>query len=337
MEISPQIEHLTVRAAHQEISPQLAGEWLAKRPFLRQRTLRANHVLALAAMMTRGYLRPSTTIDFASLDGQYLLVNGQHTLTAIVRCGLTQKLLVTYTFCRTMADVKALYATHDRGLLRTTRDSYAAFDLAREMGIAQQHVDELGAAMVPLAGGFTELLSTSNYAQAVFHRDFSIRQALMWQWKDEACLFFNNRPSGRKSVTKLLGRAAVVAVGLVTYRYQPQLAEPFWHGVLLEEGAGNDPIRRLFVFLQDAPVQRYPRDEYPRYIAAAWNAYMQQKNLVNWHVKKRVGSRPFITILGTPYTGNKTLYYMDRSGIVLDNPIVARAPEKESSSTQSVE
>jgi hypothetical protein len=71
-----------------------ARELLASSVYARQRKLRAAHVQRLARIMNKGEFRQGTPIDLAVVGKRQYLLNGQHTLNAIIHSGEPQMLLV---------------------------------------------------------------------------------------------------------------------------------------------------------------------------------------------------------------------------------------------------
>ena len=308
-----------------EVTPAQAADWLATRAYRSQRTLRAYHVQYLATVMARGHWRRSTTVDFALRDGQYLLVNGQHTLAAIVRCGTLQAVVVTETPCATLENVAALYASHDVNLRRSIRDRYSAMELAAELGLSSTDLEALGGAIPILASGFAGWHGR-NEPYAAYFSDLTIRAELMRDWKDEAHAYFVAAPMGRQSIRALLRRVGVLAVGLVTFRYQPEKAQEFWYSILRDDGlTANDPRKRLLVFLQDHEVRKYIPEVYPRYSATAWNAFFAGKLL---HNPLQINRAAALTLAGTPHRGRvgQIWRYLDPEGVIHHDPLPRQAP-----------
>ena len=73
--------------------------------------------------MRLGTFRENTTISFAVLDGRPILVNGQHTLSAVSTFGKSVLLQVELRRVYSDSEVDQLYSTFDIGGLRTTLDA----------------------------------------------------------------------------------------------------------------------------------------------------------------------------------------------------------------------
>lgn len=94
-------------------------------PFPHQRPLRSYHVTYLRHLMKAGHFRQGTEIHVANVSGARYVVNGQHTLSAVIyeQCSVWLS-VVEYT-C-TMEEAHRLYQTFDRNLQRSLTDLYRA-------------------------------------------------------------------------------------------------------------------------------------------------------------------------------------------------------------------
>ncbi len=101
-----------------------------------------------------------------------------------------------------------------------------------------------------------------------------------------------------------LKRASVMAVGLVTLRYQPEAAQAFWGELAHDSTRGYDPRRKLCNFLLAGARQDRARSNaiVSRYAAYAWNRFATGASLKMWRPQEP--TEP-IFIAGTPYTGEE--------------------------------
>jgi len=67
------------------ITPDMARFWLETYKYKYQRNIAQNNVNTLTLEMLAGRFNEQTTISFAMIDGKYVLLDGQHRLTAIVK------------------------------------------------------------------------------------------------------------------------------------------------------------------------------------------------------------------------------------------------------------
>lgn len=118
-------------------TPIKAGSDLASHNYIGQRSIRKQHVNYLAHEILEGRFRPGTAIAFCRTpEGKQHLVNGQHTLSAIVRAGRNIVLTVEQYFCKNMQEVAAIFATYDRQRTRSPSDIYSAYGLPQGWGFA---------------------------------------------------------------------------------------------------------------------------------------------------------------------------------------------------------
>jgi hypothetical protein len=102
-----------VRTEVQEVTPELAGEWLLKNP--QNRPLSRYFVAQLARAIERGEWQ--LTHQGIAFDERDNLVDGQHRLEAVVRAGVTVPMTVTRGVSR------VAFTVMDTGRKRTGRDA----------------------------------------------------------------------------------------------------------------------------------------------------------------------------------------------------------------------
>ena len=76
---------------HEVITPEVARTILTQERYERQRPLDQSVVQEYALAMLNGEFRQGTLISFCIYKRQRYLVNGQHTLEAICRSGVTYR------------------------------------------------------------------------------------------------------------------------------------------------------------------------------------------------------------------------------------------------------
>lgn len=300
------------------VHPAEAEAWLLRENFSRQRPLRRQHVEYLAQAMRGGRFREGTQINFAVRNGTRYLVNGQHTLAAMVASQCALLLDVQETLVETMEDVAVLYGRHDRGLARSLTDSYSAHGFAETYGFSREHTAIIGGAMPLVVSGFT---SYGNYTGQLgkFMRDQDLRWGMMVDWVDESRLFFEDIRGTAGFLFKCLSRAAVVSVALVTYRYTGNDATEFWREVAKDNGLqSTHPAKTLIRFLLEHPAKMHAPNIYARYVATAWNAFFEERSLSL--LRARDAGFP-ILIEGTPFDGKRALYFMQPDGTLVHDPI----------------
>jgi hypothetical protein len=108
------------------VSPAKAEEWLTLNAFPNQRPLKVKHRDFLANEIFAGRFIQGTQIHFVVFGKKKFLVNGQHTLSAILKTGITVLLAVLTTTVDSMEEVVKIYLGHDpKGTGRSTLTAHA--------------------------------------------------------------------------------------------------------------------------------------------------------------------------------------------------------------------
>jgi hypothetical protein len=285
------------------VTPELAMEWLANRVYSGQRPLKKGHVTFLAREMRNNTFIQGTQIHFARLEDRYYLVNGQHTLNAIFESETPTILTVHVTEVSTEDEVTRLYYHHDGGISRTNADTFRAVHFGERYNLNTKQVNTLAASAVYIENGFRTSI------QQVRRTRDEVLQASE-RWATEMSEFV--RVLGHRDNSKIgpFLRAAVVSVGLVTTRFQPESSKEFWQGMAENDGLRkSDPrsILRNYLFehnliRRDGSAKKTVDNEYmSRTVSQLWNAFYHNDEL---HKRPPVMNRMGpIKIAGTPYKG----------------------------------
>ena len=131
------------RLASEVVTPAAARKIIENEMYQRQRPLRQGHVAELAHHMEHGSFIDNTTITFALLDGKSYLVNGQHTINAIVKSGCSVTLNIQEYSCRNEDEIDSLYARQDKHYKRTEGDSFHSLGLVEKWEIRKDYLYNL--------------------------------------------------------------------------------------------------------------------------------------------------------------------------------------------------
>jgi len=304
------------------VTPEQALRWLTDNNFARQRPLRGWHVRYLAQAMRGGRFLEGTQIHFVVYNQHKHLVNGQHTLAAILQAGVPMVLNVQETTVTHEEDIARYYGRHDRGLPRSLSDSYQAHGFAALSGLSKTQITELGGAMPLVMSGFVNAASggyTGTLAMAF--RDQDLRWDMMMAWIDEARAFFDAIAGAPSFVSRALTRQGTMSVALVTYRYAGTRAAAFWQAAAQDSGlAFGNPVKTLLRFLGNTPANKHTPPLYARYVASTWNAFWKGRPLSHVYVRNRTAP---ILLEGTPHTHRGVMRYLTPEGGVIRTPIPA--------------
>jgi hypothetical protein len=283
------------------VTPEMAENWLNHSLYERQRRRAEWHVNRLAIEMKKGRFMPGTQIHFGVLNGMNKLVNGQHTLAAIVRSRIPIDLSILYTPVQSEDDLGHLYGRHDRHRGRTPHDAFLGLGMADKLELAEQEVNALGTALRYILNDFRRPSVHTNVEVAT-SVDF-VAEA-MDEWMIPARYYFECIREARHGMKGAFRRGPVASVGLVTMRYQEERAREFWGGAAQDDALHRlDPRRALNAFLLANSSGRGDPVTYIRNIATAWNKFYDDGTL-HFLRPSDVG-KIGVTIKGTPYKSTK--------------------------------
>jgi hypothetical protein len=303
------------------VTPEKAQALLAT-AYQGQRPLRPHHVRFLRHLMRTGHWRQGAEIHCARIDSERFLINGQHTLTALVQEHLAAWLTLVEIDVPTLAAIGRLYESFDRNLTRSLDDIYQSDPAMRQYAWTGKQLKAMSGAVAVLATGYAKDALFADILLTL--RDPFVRAELIRDWSGEATEAFG---AMQGQLRRQLLRSGVLSVLLATYRYAGPQAAQFWPAVCHDSGLTEGmPARALVHFLLTTPSRMMGAPEYARHVASAWNAFYEQHALRT--IVPRAGANP-IRIAGTPHDGTATWQYLDRAGLVQHTPVPAPQPAAE--------
>ena len=281
------------------VSPPIAAGWLQSATFDGQRQVRRSHAVRLARAMTAGRFRETTTVEFAvTPDGKRFLVNGQHTLNAVVEAGATIRLIIVNTPVADLDAVKALYTTFDNGLSRTFTNSYAAMGLNEKFDMTDTEVNAYGRAVPFIAGAF----GFRSTREALARQKSATNGLRQWfVYHVAARRFLDCLAPSEPMVRRALLQPAVFALGVYTIAHNPEKAELFWSAAAADEKLAKvDPPKAATVLAQRPSGRGTMKAQVAlaQAIALAWNAYVLGRIVKTASISK--APTDAVRILGTP-------------------------------------
>jgi hypothetical protein len=296
-----------------------AENWLLQYPFERQRNIRPHHVQFLAHLMEHHRFRPYSTLDMACLKGKKYLVNGYHTLSAIVRCQQMQPVLVIEREVRSMAEVAQLYTTFDRHLSRTPFDMLQAYGFPEQYAFTKDQNAALLAAVKVVLSGFV-WASAGAGAGRIYLNDQEILYTAVCDWLPEAAQFFEDIAGAPDLIRRGLIRAGALAAALVAYRFQAGMAEEYWTMVAEDSAPHSDhPAKTCTHYLISTSVKQAKGTiRYARAMAQCWNAFAGNRRLGNVRVADIATP---MRLDGTPHDGRAVWRYVSAQWEVQHNPV----------------
>lgn len=278
------------------VTPELAGRLLAEANYSRQRRLDENHAHVLSFEMQHGLFTPGTQLHFALLDRRYHCIDGQHRLRGVERAQTPVEFSILVTEVKDEAELNALYYRHDVVTRkRSWGDVVRAADVGELREVTNREAEAVLAAMVPIACGFKAPKAS---AKAVEFRSPDRRFEAARHWWTTAKQFLAAIDNADTRTKKALLRQPVMSVGLMTFKYQAEIAREFWEGVARDDGLRQeDPRKTLLKYLAERSIGGgNSAAEMMRGVASAWNAFYEKRRLKFI----RVSTDMPMVIIGTP-------------------------------------
>lgn len=291
MSFIPEVENITITRT-------LAEQMITDASYTGQRPLRERHYKHLAAEMLAGRFT-TAEIKIAKVIGQRgrtVLINGQHTLWAVVESGKPIRLPVM-TYHVEDAELPKLYSSLDIGLKRNTTDWFHAHGVSEKLGIDNaRQINALASALRFIEAGFL-------VPHAEISQELLVESILEW---GPTMKFYSEVCAG-SDLTKALYRRDILSVALVTCQHAPTQAAEFWGGVSLDDGVRlNDPRKTLrkwiaATYQRDSKGMKGMLSEHgARCVATAWNSGYDHTDLKLIRV---IDARRPMVLKGTPYKG----------------------------------
>lgn len=259
------------------VSPDQAFQWVTQFNYANQRDLKKSWVGTLAECMLRGKFASFTMITFAVLDGEPLLVNGQHTLHAIYQSNLTQTLMVQFRYVASHEELESLYSIFDIQRRRALRDQMGT--IGADLNLSDGERNALAVAVKLLSLGMRPDFGRHDPHFQANLIDAEFIKAEMRSWAAESYKYFSFLRAAPASNRDIFMRSHVVAVALLTLRYCDAKAADFWTQACLDDGLRiGDPRKSLHNWLRSNPVTKAQFQQH-RAAIACWNAFYRGKEL----------------------------------------------------------
>lgn len=287
-----------IREGRFTVTAATAKHILADFNYDRQRPIRAPHVAFLADEMRRDCFIGGTQMVFANLGDKFILVNGQHRLTAQVVSGATVEYQVLVQHAETMEDVARLYYRQDRGgRARSDNELLAAVGVGSAYGLQSKFARNVFTAVPVINNGFVK--ATASTDPTLRNDDMRLEACKPWWPIAESYGYIT--AAAPRYVRRKLESASCLAVGLVTLKHQPEQARLFWEGIAKDDGLQrNDPRKALLVSFANRDWLNKATDGATA-ASLAWNAFFAGRQLSTVKIHAASGIR----ILGTPYDGKR--------------------------------
>jgi hypothetical protein len=284
------VQYDSVRSGLERITPEEARRLRDTAHFPRQRNISNSNVERLAHEMRTGRFTPGTQVYIGVLpDGKEWVLNGNHTLEAVHASGIPQLLTITRKSVADEDDAGRVYAVFDIQKVRSWGDSLRATGAAEDLPNADKFLSAVGVIKNRFAQG--------NFAHMASRLD---RIGALVEYREPAEFWNMITAGGCRHATRLMSRAAVLAVALETIRYQPSFAIEFWGRIASDNGlVSTMPEKALLSWLRNNKSSGGVKNQgdHARAAAAAWNAAFRGEE--RQYVKPN--SMTSFFLLGTPW------------------------------------
>lgn len=293
----------------QQVDEKQASAWLANR-YEHQRNVNHQHVADLARAMYDGKFSPvgSVKLSFSNGSGEPHLIDGQHTMLAIIKSKRPQTLPIVYYTCDTEREEAELYYRTDKVRRRTLSDSMRVTELPGHLGLTATQIRDAASALRHIKTNFG---ASSAWKHHVSEDDL-LEWLPQWAWATKEVYKAISPCTARER--NMVLRKAVLSVALVTMRDKPRESRAFWSQVARDDGLErNDPRKTLRAWLLEAqqqgkaPGSKLRNNELSRGAILAWNAYIEGRKLKFISIHDRSG---VVRILGTDYSGHQSSDYI---------------------------
>lgn len=276
-----------------DVMPEVADSLLAMN-FEHNRSVRPSFVKRFASVINRGEFVDGSQIRLNKIGDKYVLVDGQHRLSAISESGKAATMVVVVSEKSSEAEVRDEYAKLDStGSWRSLADMVIALDAAEELPV--------GSSLIAYAAAFRLIHSnfnprqfgdTSRLSMFPVMREYTQSIALTKEW-------LKTRISGSSASLRGYMRAGVLAVALVTTQHaEIDVAMNFWKTSSDDDGLRKfDPRKQLNDYLRK-PMGKGGHQQLQMAAVAAkcWNEYIAGEEIKQLKMPK---SMPDIAL--TPY------------------------------------
>lgn len=300
--VEPPVEAPTSRytAGSVMVTPSLANHWINNYRYAGQRDIKPHRVADLAQKMRNGEFTHGS-VAFAVCDGEQHLVNGQHTLMAIIESKASIPTTVEHIPADTMHDVAVLYGTFDVQAKRSVSDQLSPFGLTEQLGLTRSQIDTLRGSVLFIHFNFSDKDRNKSYPLMTAEKV----APMIERWADAAKLYFAIAKKIPARSRRSAQRSGVLSVILCTLCNRDPLvtvkASAFWSRVLTMDNLkrGTTP-HTLGAYLDETVGNNMKPDELARKVAHAWNAFYLNRNIGRIILPKDSLTSP-VRIMGTPW------------------------------------
>lgn len=254
-----------------------------------------SHINTLAKLMRDGEWLSKSQLDFASIDGILILLNGHHRMHAQVASGENILWSIVIHECASEDQVRKLYTKFDTYIrVRSGANEVNGLNIPEMTGLSKMTATSLYKAAPVIINGM-RFKPTDIRAARILDSE---KERFCLDYKSEAKFYEDVMVNAHYGIKPKFRSVSIFAVALVTLRHSRARAEEFWAGVFEDDGlTKGDPRKALLLDMQNRNSKNSLNVAMMMATARCWNAWWERKNIS--HVKVTGNNVP---ILGTPHT-----------------------------------
>lgn len=293
-------------------TPDIAREYLAQYRYIGQRPYAPSHAKYLADEIMHDRFKPTSTIVVSKEpNGEKYLINGQHTLNAIILANKPQTAILVIYGSKDEEDTAATYSVIDTNRPRGVADALAAFQLADSLGFTPTQLNAIGSGVKFIKSKF---LSKGNKHSRVNPIDL---KKWIEEYSQVAHEYFEIIAGKPKEMGASPTRQSTISVALVTLRfstraYGKEKIEDFWRGSIFDDEIPSGDARKVaHRHLITAGItggaavnvrykERFTTGYSSRYLANCFNAFIEGRSIT---LTKVIDASVPIKIVGSPFSG----------------------------------
>lgn len=276
------------------ITPEKAQYILENECYSRQRRISQTVVSHYANEITLGRFLKDTVLRFCKFESNLYLVDGQHRLHAVVKANMPLQFQILTIQCETIEDIDTEYSYTDIGKARSPIDQLTAYKISELTGLTHTQVNTLKPAWLIINNQFMKAGGKTSPVE--------LKSGIL-EWASIMHVFCDVTDKTIDYLDHPMRRSGLVAVALVTLRYQEQSARNFWNMVSHDDGLPNgNPAKALIRHLLLTTVQsgatsgkRESTLDLSKCSARAWNAHFKNEVLF------KIMTPNELSIIGTPF------------------------------------
>lgn len=224
------------------LSPSLADEMLSKN-FHRNRTPNRSNIVRFANALRKGEFLPGSVVRIVESEDGYVVTDGQHRLAAVKESGIPAPFVVVLSPLKADDD----YTRADQiAAIRNMAHNLKARGIGPEMSATV--TGAFGSAIKIIHNGMkTDDMAALSKMSVINTTGVEYEDAM------ELLLDWTVGIKGRSSTSRGIYKSGVLAVALVTSKYQPEKAREFWSKAVMDDGLTRDnPIKWMSDHLAQA-------------------------------------------------------------------------------------